>query len=260
MKQNKTFSQRLNVLIAVLLLACLFVHPALALQVPTYGGPVNDLAGVLSRDQVDQLSRKILDYRQASSNEIGVLIVKSLENRSLDDFAYDVFKKWGIGKDAKDNGVLFLVAVDDRKARVEVGYGLEADLTDAESGRLVRRTSPMADHFRQNDYYGGVNAVIDGIITAIGGEYNPPEAANDDRRGQKGFPIAALLFILFPVLSIITRIFRRKSLRGGPGNWWTGAGMGGFGGSGGFGSGGGGGGGFSFGGGSSGGGGASGGW
>jgi len=248
------------VLLMALGLALFGGRSALALQVPSYAGPVTDQAGALASDEVERLSQKILDYRRTSSNEIGVLIVKSLDGQSLDDFSYDVFKKWGIGKDAKDNGVLFVVAVEDRKARIEVGYGLEGDLTDAEAGRLVRRDSPMADHFRQGDYYGGVNAVVDGIIVAIGGEYNPPEASSETRRGKRGLPIAALLFILFPVLSIITRIMRKSTFRGGPGGWWTGGGMGGFGGLGGFGGGRGGGGGFSFGGGSSGGGGASGGW
>jgi uncharacterized protein len=226
-----------------------------ALQVPSYAGPVTDAAGVLSPDQTARLSQKILDYRRGSGNEIGVLIVKSLEGQSLDDFAADVFKKWGIGRDQKDNGVLFLVAVEDHKARVEVGYGLEGDLTDAEAGRLVQRNSPMADQFRKNDYYGGVNAVLDGIVAAIGGEYKP-QGSDDDSRSQKRFPIAGALFLGFILLNIIAR--RRSGFWGGPGGFITGAMLGGMGGRG-FG-GGGGGGGFTFGGGSSGGGGASGGW
>jgi len=237
--------------LAILLALVVAVKSLWALDIPAYTGPVTDLAGVLSRDDIAGLTQKIVNYRNASSNEIGVLIVKSLEDRPLEDFANDVFKKWGIGAKGKDNGVLFLVAVEDRKARVEVGYGLEGDLTDAESGRLVQRTSPMADHFRAGDYAGGVNAAVDGIITAIGGDYNPPEQSKSGERSQRGFPIFLVAFIL---LSVISRIFRR-GFWGGPGGWWTGSMMGG-----GFGGGSGGGGGFSFGGGSSGGGGASGGW
>ncbi len=238
-----------------LLLVVLCAPISWALQVPSYAGPVTDLAGVLSADQTARLSQKILDYRRGSGNEIGVLIVKSLEGRSLDDFAADVFKKWGIGRDKKDNGVLFLVAIEDHKARVEVGYGLEGDLTDAEAGRLVQRNSPMADQFRKNDYYAGVNAVLEGIVEAIGGEYKPPES-EDDQRSQKRFPIAGALFLGFIILNVIAR--RRSGFWGGPGGFLTGAMLGGMSGRG-FG-GGGGGGGFTFGGGSSGGGGASGGW
>ncbi|MBI5268024.1 MAG: TPM domain-containing protein [candidate division Zixibacteria bacterium] len=260
MKPSSRVFLRRFVFFCALTLALFSAGPSPAFEVPTYAGPVTDRAGVLSSDQIERLGRKIQDYRQASSNEIGVLIVKSLDGQSIDNLAYDVFKKWGIGRQAKDNGVLFIVAVEDRKARVEVGYGLEGELTDAESGRLVRRDSPMAGHFRRGDYFGGVNAVIDGIIAAIGGEYNPPSATDDEGRRKKGTPIPLLFFILFPLLGIIMRIMRRNAFRDGSGGWWTGGGMGGFGGAGGFSSGGGGGGGFSFGGGSSGGGGASGGW
>lgn len=208
----------------------------------------------MSDSDRERLSRKIIEYHNSSGHEIGVLILKSLGDNALENVAIDVFKKWGIGKATKDNGVLFLVAVADRKARVEVGYGLEGELTDLEAGRLVSRKSPMADHFRAGDYPGGVEAVVDGIVVAIGGEYKP--AGSDDKEGKarKGFPIFGALFLGMMVLSALAR--RRRSLRGGPGNWW----MGGMGGLGGLGGGRGGGGGFSFGGGSSGGGGASGGW
>lgn len=244
----------MSAVIAVLLLASVVG----AFEVPNYSGPVNDQAGVLSDGDRERLIQKILNYRNSSSNEIGVLIVRSLGDNALENVAYDVFKKWGIGKAAKDNGVLFLVAVEDRKARVEVGYGLEGELTDIEAGRLVSRKSPMADHFRKNDYAGGAEAVIDGIVIAIGGEYKP--AGTDDKGGKarRGFPILGALFLGMMVLSAVAR--RRRSLKGGGfGGWWMG-GMGGLGGLGGGSGGGGGGGGFSFGGGSSGGGGASGGW
>ena len=226
-----------------------------AFEVPSYSGPITDQAGILSTSEQAELSQKILDYRKSSGNEIGVLIVRSLDGDAVEDVAYNVFKKWGIGKAAKDNGVLFLVAVEDRKARVEVGYGLEGELTDIECGRLVSRKSPMADHFRKNDYAGGVGAVISGIITAIGGEYKPAGSEKEEKV-RKGFPFFGALFVLMIILSAIARR-RRSLLGGGRDNWW----MGGMGGMGGFGGGsGGGGGGFSFGGGSSGGGGASGGW
>lgn len=228
-----------------------------AFEVPAYSGPVTDQAGILSEGDRERLGQKILAYRNSSGNEIGVLIVQSLGDNALENVAVDVFKKWGIGKAQKDNGVLFLVAIEDRKARVEVGYGLEGELTDLEAGRLVSRKSPMADHFRKNDYAGGVEAVIDGIVVAIGGEYKPAGSDDKEEKIRRGFPIFGALFLGMMVLSAIAR--RRRSLRGGPGNWWMG-GMGGMGGLGGLGGGRGGGGGFSFGGGSSGGGGASGGW
>ncbi len=239
--------------VASFLIVLLLAASCYALDVPPYNSPVTDLANVLSAQQRQELEQKIVNYRAQSTNEIGVLIIKSLDGASLDDYSHDVFAKWGIGKKGKDNGVLFLMSVDDRKARLEVGYGLEGELTDLESGRIVARNSPMAAAFRADDYNTGVNAVVDGIIQAIGGEYNPP--AQRSRNGQN--PAAFFGFIIIGIVAMIMRLIFGR-IRGGGGRWWGPMGGGWTGG--GFSGGGGGGGGFSFGGGSSGGGGASGGW
>jgi uncharacterized protein len=224
---------------------------AYALDVPPYRSPVTDLGGVLNDQQRQQLEQKILDYRTQSTNEIGVLIVKSLEGDAIENYAKDAYTKWGIGKKGKDNGVLFVMSVTDRKARLEVGYGLEGELTDLESGRIVARNSPMASAFRANDYYGGVNAVVDGIIQAIGGEYDPPQSKNAGGHN----PISFVIVMIIGAVVLLLRIFgggMTGGFRGPFGGGWTSGGL--------FSGGGGGGGGFSFGGGSSGGGGASGGW
>lgn len=235
--------------VILLLLAPVLLSAA---ELPSYSGPVNDLAGVLDEHNVQRLSAKVLDYRETTGAEIGVLIVPTLDNRSIEDYAHDVFKAWGIGQAEQDNGVLFLVAIKERQARVEVGYGLEPELTDIESGRLVSRNSPMAEHFRQGDYAGGISAVLDGIVQAIGGEYAPPA-----RKEKRQFNTSAIPVILFLLVFFVLPILRH---RGRSGRRFGGPFIGGFGGGFSGGSGGGGGGGFSFGGGSSGGGGASGGW
>lgn len=220
-----------------------------ATELPDYKGPINDLAGVLSRSEISQLEQKAIGCRDQTGSEIGVLLIPTLGDNSLENYAHDVFKKWGIGRKGKDNGVLFLVAIQEHKARVEVGYGLEGELTDLESGRLVNKNSPMSEAFRANDYAGGVNAVLDGIVQAIGGEYNPPKPK---KKGKDNIPPLAPLamIIFFIVMAIIRRASAVGRRFGGPF----------IGGMGGFGGGSSGGGGFSFGGGSSGGGGASGGW
>jgi uncharacterized protein len=224
---------------------------------PAYKGPINDLAGILNSSDIKQLESKVLAYRNQSGHEIGVLIVPTLGDQALDNYAHDVFKAWGIGQKGKDDGVLFLIAIQEKKARVEVGYGLEGELTDLECGRLVNKSSPMSQHFREGDFAGGVGAVIDGIVQAIGGEYNPPPAKNDD--GKRSGAFVPFVFVFIALL--LSAIRRKKSISRKFGSPFGGFGpfIGGFGG-GSFGGGGGGGGGFSFGGGSSGGGGASGGW
>jgi uncharacterized protein len=237
--------------IALALLILSLAVSAFALNIPPYSSPVTDLAGVLNSQQRQALEQKIISYRDQSTNEIGVLIVPQLDGAAIEDFGHDVYAKWGIGKKGKDNGVLFVMSVGDRKARLEVGYGLEGELTDLESGRIVSRSSPMAQAFRSNDYYGGVNAVVDGIIQAIGGEYNPPSTGRD--HGKSPIPFAI-------VMVIGALIFAIRLFMGGIGGGFRGPFGGGWFSGGSFGGGGGGGGGFSFGGGSSGGGGASGGW
>jgi uncharacterized protein len=231
-------------------------------KIPAHNGLINDHADLLSRDEVAQLESKARTYREQSGNEISMLIVETLGDQSLEEYAHSVFNEWGVGKKDKDNGVLFLVAIQERKSRIEVGYGLEGVLTDLESGRLVNKNSPMAQHFRNRDYAGGINAVLDGIITAIGGEYDPPEAKDKEKDG-----ISVLFPLVMIFLLMMLTVFRRGKSNGrGFGGPFIGGIAGGLLGSalgrrGGFSVGGGSfGGGGGFGGGSSGGGGASGGW
>lgn len=241
-------------------LALILVALAAALEVPNYTSPVTDLDGLLSDDARSALEQKILAYRDQSQNEIAVLIIPSLEGESLEDYAHKVFNTWGVGKAKGDNGVLFLMAVGDKQARIEVGYGLEESLTDLEAGRLVRRDSPMAQSFRAGNWDEGIGAVVDGIITAIGGEYDPAPPPADDVPGFVPFifPIFFIIWVLFILISGIRQAKKKGanwgSIFGGSGgssDWHWGSG-----GSSSHSSGGG----FSFGGGSSGGGGASGGW
>lgn len=241
----------MKTLLAAIIVVLAAAGVPVAAELPDYEGPINDRAGVLDRDDVQRLEAKALAYRDSTGNEIGVLIVPTLDDRSVEDYAHDIFAAWGIGKKDKDNGVLFLAAIEERKARIEVGYGLEAELTDLECGRLVNRDSPMAQHFRQGDYAGGVDAVLDGIAQAIGGEYQPPPPPENEDADRIPMLVPIGFFLVFLLFSILRR-------RGITGRKFGGPFFGGFGG--GFGGGRGGGGGFTFGGGSSGGGGASGGW
>lgn len=243
------------------MLVLVLVALAAALEVPNYTSPVTDLDGLLSDDARSALEQKILTYREQSQNEIAVLIIPSLEGESLEDYAHEVFNTWGVGKAEGDNGVLFLMAVGDRQARIEVGYGLEESLTDLEAGRLVQRDSPMAQSFRAGNWDEGIEAVVDGVITAIGGEYDPAPLPVDDVPGFLPFifPIFFIIWVLFIVISGIRQAKKKGagwgsvfSSSGRSSDWHWGSGSSSSSRSSG--------GGFSFGGGSSGGGGASGGW
>ncbi len=170
-------------------------------------------------------------------------MVPTLGDEPIEEVSYDIAKKNGIGQKGKDNGVLVLIAKDDRQMRIEVGYGLEGVLPDILAGQIIRKE--MIPHFKEGDYAGGIQAGVDAIILATKHEYTADTQAQTGRRGSP-----SLVWILFVIAFIVLRFLRR-----GGGFWWGGFGGGGFGG-GGFGSGGG----FSGGGGSFGGGGASGRW
>ena len=113
--------------------------PAHALEVPPLTGRVVDLAQVLPSPTAVQLSERLQTHEAKTTNQVAVLIVPSLEGEPLLDFSHRVATTWKLGQKGTDNGVLLLVAIKDRKVRIEVGYGLEGTLTDARSSQIIRR-------------------------------------------------------------------------------------------------------------------------
>ena len=139
-----------------------------------WGLHVHDEAHILSQQTIDKLENQLVAYQDSTSNEIAILIVPSLEGEPLEEFSIHVVEKWQLGKKEKDNGVLLLVVVDEHKMRIETGYGLEGVLTDAVCSRIIR--NEMAPHFRQNKYDEGIEAGVNAIIRAVGGEYKADDA------------------------------------------------------------------------------------
>ena len=124
--------------------------PARAADVPFLTGRVVDEANILSPGVEQNLSQMSEKHEQATGNQVVVLTMPSLEGESIEGYATRVFDAWKLGQKGKDNGVLVIVAPNDRKMRIEVGYGLEGTLTDALSGDIIRRD--IAPHFRDNDF------------------------------------------------------------------------------------------------------------
>ena len=232
-------------------------------------GYVNDFAGVLSQSARDQLTSLCTEVDQKAQAQIAVVAIKSLGGASIDQFAPDLFAKVGIGSKANNRGVLILLATDDHKYRIEVGYGLEAILNDAKVGDFGREAVP---YLRQNNYDSAILLMtrrVADVIAAdrgVGLTGTPPPSPEPEssNRSLTLNEIILLLFFgwfIFSILRAMTRRGGRPNRFGRSGGWWigpTGGGWGGGGGGGGFGGGGGGFGGF--GGGMSGGGGASGSW
>ena len=223
---------------------------------------VSDFAGALSPADRDRLETRLAERERAGRNQVVVAIFRSLEGESLEDYSIRLAEKWKIGQKGLDNGVIFLIFLQDRKMRIEVGYGLEGVLTDAISSSILSQV--VAPHFREGRVADGIAAGLDAIDAAIKGEYR----ADARRASPRGGSVPALIPLGFTLLVILGIVLsaqrnavraRRNGWTGGSGGWGGGPfiGGGGFGGGGGGGSSGGG---FSGGGGSFGGGGSSGSW
>ncbi|BCA80578.1 TPM domain-containing protein [Desulfuromonas sp. AOP6] len=221
-----------------LALLCLLPLTAGALDVPPLRGHVNDLASMLSAEMELKIERFLTDFEASDSTQIALLTVASLQGEPLEVYALKVAEAWGIGQKGKDNGALLLVSRDDRKIRIEVGYGLEGRLTDLLSGRIIDQE--ISPRFRQGDFDGGIAAGIIAMAEAVRGEY---KGSGSSRQKEERNPLGLLALLLFlgPGLLFLTGgRSHRGSRRGG---LWIGGppfrGGGGFGG-GGFGGGGGG--------------------
>ena len=235
---------------------------------------VHDYAGWLLPNQKVALENKLRQYWDSTSTQIVVMIRPDLGDYDRTTYAIELGNRWGIGRKDKSNGVVMLIKSEapDRGIFIATGYGSEGALTDLQAGRIIRNT--MGPYFKQLQYYKGIDAGLDEIITALSGEFQKePDAAD-------GSDLLFLLFVVIVIgLFILFIVFKSRSARkngdwytrkGGPdtprnyrgntgGGWWMGGGPGGWSGGGGS-SGGGGFDGGSFGGGSFGGGGAGGDW
>ena len=240
--------------------ALLFVA---AVSFPKFTAPVVDAAGVVPDSVEQQVDAALNDYQQRSGNQIAVAVIKTTGSESLENYSIDLARKWGVGQKGKDNGVLLLIATEDRKARIEVGRGLEGTLTDLQAGEIIDQQ--IVPHMRDSDPGGAITAGTDSIRSALGDTTvgAPPPPSGTTGPEPTPAPASPLAFLLpvglfFVIFGFLGRRRRRHGFFGFPIFWgggWGGGGFGGggFGGGGGGGFGGGGGGGF-------GGGGASGGW
>jgi len=252
-------------LLALVLLAALAGAAAAALPIPPPPDHrINDFAGVLPAGERERLEDKLRSWERESSNQIVVAIFRSLEGGNLEDYSIRLAQAWRIGQKSLDNGVIFLVFVDDKKMRLEVGYGLESKLTDALSSQILRQV--VAPRFREGKIGEGIAAGLDAIEQVIAGTYQAaPGAQARPAQGRSPFALVLLAIVVIGIFSIVISGLQKSHVRrqgwtGGSRGWggpiiFPGGGWGG-----GTGGGGGGGGDFSGGGGGFGGGGASGDW
>jgi uncharacterized protein len=177
--------------------------------------PIVDQTNTLSNEQKTLLVQKIAVERNASGNQLAVVIVPSLENDAIEDYSLRIAREWGIGTGQNNNGVLLLVAKDDRKLRIEVGTGLEGALTDVQSGRIIR--NDITPLFQQEKYYEGISTGLDSIIDSVHGEY----VATSTEQPASRFPWELILAVAFFLLSWLGSILARTK------SWWAGGVIGG---------------------------------
>lgn len=184
-------------LIASCLLGLLLVvRSAHALEAPPLEGRINDRVGVLPVDVRRDLEARLAAYENKTGHQLAVLVVRSLEGDPIEDFSMRVVEAWKLGRKDRDDGMLLLIAVDDRKLRIEVGYGLEGDLPDALAGRIIREVIVPA--FRQGNLAQGITRAVEAMMAATGGEGEPlpPQRVQRRRQSEGLSPYLLLLVVL----------------------------------------------------------------
>src|SRR5437764_4910405 len=148
-------------------ITCLLILSAAALDFPALSGRVVDEANTLDQATRAALTQKLTDLEAKTTDQLVVVTLKSLQGTSIEDFGVQLGRRWQIGQKDKNNGVLLIVAPNERKVRIEVGYGLEGTLTDAISKLIIE--GAIVPRFRANDYAGGITRAVDDIIDVLTG-------------------------------------------------------------------------------------------
>jgi len=240
-------------------LVALFLLPNLLLaqDLPSEPvGHVNDFAKMLTSGERQQLEQKLRNYRDTTTTVISIATLDNLGGISIEEAATTLFNDWKMWEDNKDNGALILIAEEERKMRIEVGYGLEGAIPDVMAGRIIREI--LTPNFKQSDYYGGLDRATSAIIQLASGEFQGQLAQEETSDDSNTADFIIFLLFLFFVFYSSSRgggkgRGKRKKRRtlgpggfiflgggGGFGGGSSGGGFGGFSGGGGFGSGGGG--------------------
>ena len=208
-------------LISTLLLAVLLSFPS-ATQAQNFPNKsnrlVNDYTNTLSSSQVQRLEQKLVQYDNETSVQIAIVILKTLDGYPIDDYAFSLGEKWGVGSAGFDNGALVLVSMEERKMWIATGYGLESTVTDALCKRIVE--NEMKPRFRSGDFAGGLEAASDAIILASKGEY--AGKGNGGGNGEAP-PIGALvvIFLVFGFVILIKAMQVRRYARVNHMGFWA---------------------------------------
>lgn len=197
--------------VAVLLALASFALAQDLVAVPPLAGRVTDLTGTLSAEQAAALDKRLGEFEARKGAQIAVLLVPTTQPESIEQFGIRVAEQWKIGRANADDGAIVIVAKDDRALRIEVGYGLEGAVPDLKASRIIREI--ITPRFRENDFYGGLSAGAQALMSLVEGEELPPPKAPALPRGG-GFQDLNSLFVILligatVVGAILTRVVGR---------------------------------------------------
>lgn len=192
-----------------LLLCCQLVLSETYVEIPKLSRPVTDLTGTLNNQQIASLESKLLAFKQKKGSEISVLIVPTTQPEDIAEFGNKVADLSKLGREQADDGLIFIIAKNDRKYRIEVGHGLEGAIPDAIAKRITSEI--VKPYFKNDDYAGGINAGVDQLIKLIDGEQLPePEPQQQYSQQDEG----GFIFLLFGGLfagSMLSSLFGRTT-------------------------------------------------
>jgi uncharacterized protein len=203
-----SFSGLLGARRAVLLAALLGTALARAdVAVPPLTARVIDLTGTLSGGAVSRIEAKLANLEARKGSQIAVLIVPTTQPEEIEQYGIRVEDAWKLGRKGVDDGAYLIVAKNDRRVRIEVGYGLEGALSDAITNRIIDET--ITPHFKSGDYDGGVEAGVDQMISVVNGESLPKPDTKWEHRGGLGHFLPLLLVVVFAVSGVLRALFGR---------------------------------------------------
>lgn len=177
--------------------------------IPKFNSRVVDLTNTLTAEQKSTLEQQIIKVETPQGAQIGVLLVPTTGGDSIEQYAVRVFDRWQLGKEGADNGVLLVIAKNDRTLRIEVGYGLEGVITDVQSGRIINQRITPA--FKNNDYYQGIVNGLTAISDLMAGEVLPMQTAEPTQ--SPGVLILAIGLLFIPIM-LVVRFFHSRMKKG----------------------------------------------
>ncbi len=195
----------------IFLFAILVEFPIDSQEIPNLIRPVMDMVGILKESEIRSIEKKIFELEKEKGSQIGVLIVSSTKPETIEEYSIKVAEKWKLGRKGIDDGVLFVIALNDRKMRIEVGYGLEGAIPDAKAKQILE--DYVKPHFKEKKYYDGISICVDMLIKLIRGEALPPPKKDSNSEVLNSIIAFFIIFVFhFFAWIILGNIEKLKTL------------------------------------------------